>query len=332
MKYAKHIILAFLLVFSSSQLFSEVTVKVRDITTIDGLRMNQVLGYGVVVGLQGTGDTRSKLSQSSLKNVLKLFGLEGKALDSKNIAAVIITAKLPPFVRVGDRIDVTVSSIGDAKSLAGGILIQSPLKGADNKTYVVAQGSLYVPRGTAQNKKVNTVALIKRGGLIEATITPKIINRNSISLILHDFDYSVALEIKNKIKKKYPNIKTALDNSGKISIAIPPKVELSKFISTIQQLEVKAPTPARVVIHERDGTIVAGGDVKLSPALVSRQGITIEIEDSNQKKNVSYLKESSSVKDLVDALNAVNASAVDIISILKALKDAGALHGELIIK
>ncbi len=323
----------FLMVFTlSTGLRGEVTVKIRDISFISGLKYNQLYGYGLVVGLQGTGDSKSSITKSSLKNLLKNFGMEGDDLVSKNSAAVLLTAQLPPFVRVGDRIDITVSSIGDAKSLEGGILIQSPLKGADNVIYAVVQGALtlQVPDGR-RGRGVRTVAVIKGGGVIEREIIPRIVNNNSILMVLKNWDYTLANAVIKAIGSRFPDSKPGLVN-GKIRISIKKETNIPEFVSTIQNLEITPAVKARIVINERTGTIAAGGSVKISEAMVSREGITVEITGSGKKGSASLIRDTGSVKDLVDMLNSIGASTSDIIEILKALQDAGALYAELIIK
>lgn len=320
------------MVLSISHSSAEITVKLRDISYIDGIKENQVFGYGLVVGLQGTGDTRkAPINLASLQNVLKSLGLDGNDMISRNSAAVLITAQLPPFVRVGDRIDVTVSSIGDAKSIEGGILIQSPLKGADDAVYVVAQGSLSVSKNKAGGKSVKTVAYITGGGMVEKDIAPVVVNDNSIFIVLKAWDYTVANNIIKAVTKKYPDSKPEAKD-GRIKIGVKSDIPLSEFISTIEVMEIPASYKARVVINERDGTIVTGGDVKISESMVSREGLMVEIQNSDKKAAVTHFKNSSTVKDLVDALNSIGAATSDIISILKALDEAGSLHAELIIK
>lgn len=316
----------------SSALMAEVTVKLRDIVTIDGLKENQIYGYGLVVGLPGTGDSKTSLSKSSLKNFLKGLGLESDDTKTRNVAAVLLTAKLPPFVRIGDRIDITVSSIGDAKSLEGGILVQSSLLGADGNTYAAAQGRLEFPRKTGKEKVVKTVAILTRGAVIERDLSPEIITDNKIFLVLHDFDYGQADRIIKVIKKKYPASAPEMTADGKIKLQIIEKIPLPEFIGTIENMEVAPSDRPRVVINEKDGTIVAGGNIRISEAFVSREGLVVEIEDSEKKGAAAEIKEATTVKDLVDSLNAMGASNGDIIAILKALKDAGSLHAELIIK
>ncbi len=322
-----------LMVFTlSAGLRAEVTVKIRDISFISGLKYNQLYGYGLVVGLQGTGDSKSTITKSSLKNLLKNFGMEGDDVVSKNSAAVLLTAQLPPFVRVGDRIDITVSSIGDAKSLEGGILIQSPLKGADNVIYAVVQGALalQVPEG-GRGRGVRTVAVIKGGGVIEREIIPRIVNNNSILMVLKNWDYTLANAVIKAIASRFPDSKPGLVN-GKIRISIKKETNIPEFVSAIQNLEITPAVKARIVINERTGTIAAGGSVKISEAMVSREGITVEITGSGKKGSASLIRDTGSVKDLVDMLNSIGASTSDIIEILKALQDAGALYAELIIK
>ncbi len=312
---------------------SEVSVRIKDISFINGLKMNQVYGFGLVVGLQGSGDTRrSPLTKSTLQNMLKNLGMEGDEITSKNSAAVMVTASLEPFVRVGDRVDVTVSSIGDARSLEGGILIQSPLRGADNQVYVVAQGPLSIQASPETRRNIRTVAVISNGGIVEREIEPQIVDNDRIFIVLKNWDYSLANDIIKAVEKKYPASQPAMTGSGKIRINVDTGVSLPEFISTIENLEVTPRYRARVVINERDGTIVTGGEVKLSAAMVSREGLTVEIQETARKVSASELGDSSTVKDLVDALNAIGAKTSDIIAIMKALKESGALHGELIVR
>ncbi|HQQ50507.1 MAG TPA: flagellar basal body P-ring protein FlgI, partial [Spirochaetota bacterium] len=202
------ILCTLLLLFFQVNLYAQVAVKIKDLITIDGLKENQIYGYGLVIGLQGTGDSKVALTRSSLSNVLKNLGLNNETINSKNIAAVLVTATLPPYVRVGDRIDVTVSSIGDAKSLEGGVLLQSSLKGADDATYVVAQGMLSI---AGDKRKGATIGKIVSGGIVEREILPEVVVNGTIKLALLNFDFSVANEIKTAIEKKYPDARPVID-------------------------------------------------------------------------------------------------------------------------
>jgi len=321
-------------IFQTGFLYAEIRVKIKDIAYIDGLKENQVIGFGLVVGLQGTGDSSSLLIQSSLKNLLKNLGIEDEeGFKSKNIAAVLLTATLPPFVRVGDRVDVKVSSIADAKSMIGGILIQSQLKGADDKTYVVAQGQLTFDLPRRGGKSIKTVAQIIDGGIIERSIESDIVVDNNIFLVLKNWDFSVANQIIKSISEEFPWSGSEIATGGRIRINLPEEknVEIVEFVSSIENIEVVPYYKARVVVNEKDGTIVMGGDVKISEVVVSKDGMTVKVEDEGTGGSVAVLKEAATVKDLVDSLTYIGASTRDIISILKALKKAGALHAELII-
>lgn len=312
----------------SISLFAEVPVKIKDLVSIDGLKENQVFGYGLVIGLQGTGDSKVKLTQSSLSNVLKNLGLNDENINSKNIAAVLVTATLPPYVRVGDRIDVTVSSIGDAKSLENGVLLQSALKGADDITYVVSQGVVSI---AGDKRKGATIGKIVSGGIVEKEILPEIVKEGKIKFSLLNFDFSVAKEIKTAIEKKYPDSQPVIDK-GFIQCTVPQNISVIDFIADIENIEIVPVYSARVVINERSGTIVMGGDIRVSQAVISKQGITITIEETRKKGSMYVVKDAATVKDLVDSLNYIGMSTQDIIAILKAMKQAGCLHAQLIVQ
>ncbi|HOQ13371.1 MAG TPA: flagellar basal body P-ring protein FlgI [Spirochaetota bacterium] len=332
----KRVIFAFFIIMATT-LEAEVPVKIKNLCFIDGYKINQVYGYGLVVGLQGTGDSKSSLTKNSLKNVLNSIGLQDENPSTKNTAAVIISAIVPPNLRIGEKVDVYVSSIGDAKSLAGGVLIQSPLRGADGNIYIVAQGKVAFPAGEDRRSGVKTSGIITGGGIAEREIKPDFLvrtadNKDAIQLVLKSWDYSTADKILKALKKKLKRSDVAIAENGRISVTVDTEIPLVEFISTIENIEVVPDAKAVVVINERDGTIVTGGNVTLSEAMVSKRGLTIQIEKSDKKVSSAYIKESSTVKDLVDALNAVGASTDDIISILKGLKDAGALHADLVIR
>lgn len=332
----KRVIFAFFIIMATT-LEAEVPVKIKNLCFIDGYKINQVYGYGLVVGLQGTGDSKSSLTKNSLKNVLNSIGLQDENPSTKNTAAVIISAIVPPNLRIGEKVDVYVSSIGDAKSLAGGVLIQSPLRGADGNIYIVAQGKVAFPAGEDRRSGVKTSGIITGGGIAEREIKPDFLvrtadNKDAIQLVLKSWDYSTADKILKALKKKLKRSDVSIAENGRISVTVDTEIPLVEFISTIENIEVVPDAKAVVVINERDGTIVTGGNVTLSEAMVSKRGLTIQIEKSDKKVSSAYIKESSTVKDLVDALNAVGASTDDIISILKGLKDAGALHADLVIR
>ncbi len=339
--------LLILFVFSAVSSYAELSVRVRDLSFIDGLKDNQIFGYGVVTGLSGTGDSKCPLSGESLQNFIRNMGIEPENFKSRNIAAVLITAKLDPFVRTGDKIDVTVSSIGDAKSLEGGILIQSPLCGANGRIYAAAQGRLEIPEPSQRNSRlsavktsrpVKTVARVTGGGIVERDITPDIVSRNEvldkewIFLVLKDWDYGVADRIIKAVAEKYPQAEPAMTFSGKIQLTLPKDTPVQEFIDGVQQLEVTPADRPLVVINHQDGTVVAGGHVLVTEAFVSRAGMVLEIDGTGENRSAVQLEEATTIKDLVDTLNAAGAGTADIIAIMKALKDAGAIHAELIIQ
>jgi len=330
-------IFSFFFLLYSFDVHSEIPVKIKNISFIDGYKPNQVYGYGLVVGLQGTGDSKSNLTKSSLKNMLNSIGIQEISPSTKNTAAVMISATIPPHLRLGEKIDVYVSSVGDAKSLMGGILIQSPLKGADGNIYVAAQGKLSFPAGEDRRSSVKTSGIIVSGGIVEKEIKPEFIiktadNKEAINLVLNRWDYSTADRMMKALSKKLKKSEVTLSENGKILITIDKDIPLSEFISSIENTEVIPESSAVIVVNERDGTIVTGGNVTISEAMISKKGMMIQVESSDKKINAAYIKDSATVKDLVDSLNAVGATTEDIISILKALKDSGALHAELIVR
>jgi flagellar P-ring protein precursor FlgI len=329
--------LSAIIAFIPSLLMGEVSVKVKNICFIDGYKTNQVYGYGLVVGLQGTGDSKSSLTKNSLKNLLSSMGLQDTEPVTKNTAAVIISATVPPNLRTGEKIDVYVSSVGDAKSLAGGVLVQSSLKGGDGIVYAAAQGKISLPVSEGTRNSIKTSGSIAGGGVVERDIKPEFIfktadDKDCIYLVLSKWDYSSADKLIKALKEKLNNSEINLGENGKISITIDDSMPLTEFISSIEDIEIVPELKATVVVNEKDGTIVTGGNVTISEAMVSRKGMTIQIDNSNKRYSASMLKDSSTVKDLVDSLNAVGANTEDIISILKALKDSGALHADLIVK
>lgn len=332
----RFIIIMILFPFFIINVYAEPAVLIKNITYISGYKKNQIYGFGLVTGLPNTGDSKSKLATASVKNLLNSLGIKDQNPVTKNIAAVLITADLPPHIRIGDRVDVSVSSIGDAKSIEGGILIQSPLRGADDNIYVVAQGKLTEFQGNNRNR-VRTVSSISNGGIVEKEIRPEyiLIDDNKveyISLVLKNWDYSTADKIIKAIKGIYIELDVSIMNGGRIKIPLKKDVPVSEFIAKIENLEIVPDYRAVVIVNERDGTVVAGGNVVLSEALVSRRGMTVQIENVERRKNVAIIEESATIKDLVDTLNAIGAETDDIISILKGLKETGSLHAELIIR
>ncbi len=340
------------------------STRIKDVAKVQGVRANQLVGYGLVVGLAGTGDS-NKITYTidSIVNMLKSFGVNipTAQLQPKNVAAVMVTAQLPPFVKPGDTIDITVSSMGDAKSLTGGTLVQTPLKAANGAVYAVGQGPMSVGGfsagggGSSQRKNFPTAGSIPGGAIVERDVAVKMDDNGSISLSLSQPDFTTANRIAEAICRQFGSIAFPRD-AGTVTVRVPSEYgnNLVSFIATLEDLPVTPDSIAKVVINERTGTVVMGGNVTIDTVAVAQGGLTIKIQKSTDvsqpsslsggttaatsNTNVSVqeqpaglivLPASASVSDVVNALNAVGASPRDVISILQAIKASGALHGDL---
>jgi flagellar P-ring protein precursor FlgI len=264
---------------------------VRDITSVEGVRENMLVGYGLVVGLRGTGDTQQTVfTVQTLANAMQKMGVLIPPSTSvvKNVAAVFITASLPPFARPGTRLDVTVSSVGDARSLEGGVLLMSGLHGPDGQVYAEAQGPLvmggYSAGSGANRKEVNAanVGLIPQGAMVERDTSVDLSGFKTVSLLLRNPDFTTASDIANAINKEFQKpIANALDNSRvDVNVAEASSQSVTVLISRVQNLVLQVHTPAKIVINERTGTIVMGGDVKLSPVSVIHGNLSIQVVTS----------------------------------------------------
>ncbi|MBI3395293.1 MAG: flagellar basal body P-ring protein FlgI [Spirochaetia bacterium] len=319
-------------------------VRLKDLARISGIRSNQLLGYGIVVGLPGTGDSRTKFASEAIQNLLGNLGqkLEGAGLNSRNIAAVLVTAEVPPFARKGDRISVTVSSIGDAKSLEGGVLIQTPLMAGNSKTYGVAQGVVTTGGREEKPGMGRTVGTVMQGAALEQNIGSDFLEEKKLRISLKEFDFATLNEVRTKIKQKYSTA-NVIAEGGSILVDIPAGTDSVEFAANIEEIRIQPKLRARVVINERTGTIVMGGDIRIDPVAISRGGMQIIVTAKGQKgekKSGSGRKEdtpvtqefaATSVGDIIEALNTLGATVKDVIAILEALKDSGALHAELVV-
>jgi len=340
------------------------TVRIMDVTHIKGVRENQLVGYGVVVGLPGTGDN-SRSTQITNKMLLRNLGtvIEQENYIQKGAsAAVIVTATVPPFSKNGDKIDVTVSAIADAKSLEGGVLVQTILKAPNGEAVAVAQGPLSVgginkiAGGSSARTAITTSGRIPGGAIIERDINTEIGDEDSITLCIDKSDYTLVSRIANSVSRIAPA--QAIDGSS-VRVTIPPKFMNDRvtFLSLIENLDV-APTAerAKVVVNERTGTVVIGADVKLLPAAVAHGNITVTVSTTNEVSqpngfangatvgfenadiqinkapgSLVTMPANSNLNDLVTALNRIGVAPIDLISILQALKKSGSLQAELII-
>jgi flagellar P-ring protein precursor FlgI len=311
--------------------------RLKDICNIRGVRSNQLVGYGVVIGLAGTGDSKAEFTNNSMGRMLDRLGMKltQKDIASKNVAAVVITAELPPFARAGNKLDVTVSSIGDASSLKGGTLIQTPLRAADQQTYAVAQGSVLI--GSSSTGVHETVARMPDGAMIERDMGGDFAARNMFRLTLHNPDFTTAARVAKKVDLELGGkYATALD-AGTVDIISPPSYEGKgvDLLATIESLDVAPDTQARVVVNEKTGTVVIGNGVKISRVAISHGDISLKVggSDSSGKKSdgekLILLEESANVGDIVKAINRLGIAPKDLITILQSIKAAGALQAEL---
>lgn len=337
--------------------------RIKDIAKVQGVRSNQLVGYGLVVGLNGTGDSDKTSAKLSVANMLKSFGVtvDSSNLKSKNVAAVMITAQLPPFVKSGDTIDINVSSLGDAKSLQGGTLLQAPLRAATGQVYAVGQGPLSTggfvagSGGASQQKNFPTAGNIPGGAIVEREVPVQLAAGGNINLALNQPDFTTASRIVDAINANFGSVAYARD-PGTITISVPSEFggNVVAFVASLEDLPVSPDVVAKVIINERTGTVVMGSNVSVSEVAVAQGGLSIKITKDKEvsqpqpfsggntvvteKKNVQVdetpanlivLPASANIGDVVSALNAVGATPRDIISILQAMKAAGALHAEL---
>ena len=338
--------------------------RIKDVAKVQGVRANQLVGYGLVFGLAGTGDSNKSVNTiQSVVNMLRSFGVlvDQTKLQSKNVAAVMISSKLPAFVKSGDTIDVTVSSMGDAKSLAGGTLIQTPLRAANGNVYAVAQGPVttggFAAGGTGANVQKNfpTVGLITNGAIVERDVPFQIGANGQFNLALNRPDFTTATRIAEAITQRFGTIAVARD-PGTVTVSVPAMFgqDVVGFVAAIEELRIRPDEVARVVINERTGTIVMGSNVSIDEVAVAQGGLTVKITKTREVSqplpfsqgrtvttprqsvnaqegngNLLVLPSTASVGDVVAALNSVGATPRDIIAILQAMKAAGALHAEM---
>ena len=333
---------------------SLLATKISDVSNIVGVRDNQIIGYSLVVGLQKTGDgTTSKFTLQSIANMLKAMNINMNAADikSKNVAAVVVTATMKPFSRQGDKFDITVSSIGDAKSLEGGTLLMTPLKGVDGKIYALAQGSISIggrnTRG-AGSQSHPTTGIIYDGGVIEREIKIDLYDKKYATLSLKDANFKNAVAVQKAINKFYATpVAMALDPRS-IKLKCPKNRSMIEFLAEVQGIEMDYTVKSKIIINERTGTIVAGVGIKIKPVVLTHGDITIKIVENEtvQKpqgamavdqnlviglnENQLYTKKgTTTVANLVRALQKLGSTPKDIISILEAIKSAGSISADL---
>ena len=339
--------------------------KLRDVARLQGVRGNQLLGYGMVVGLDGTGDKdQTKFTTQSLTNLMSRQGLtvNPTTVKVKNVAAVMVTAELPPFARAGSRLDVTVSSTGDAKSLAGGTLLMTALQGPDGQTYAVAQGPLLVggfsasAGGNSVTKNHPTVGRVPDGGIIEREIGGDFNGRSSLRYALMEEDFTTAIRVVHAINEELGEKLAYPLDSRTVELKIPKEFQgrAVELVARLENLSVQLQPRARVVVNERTGTVVLGSDVRIGAVSIVQGGLSIMVSSKplvsqpapfSQGKTVTATKKDVAVKEdkpktlnvepgvsvgkLAEMLNAMEVSPRDLVAILQAIKEAGALQAEL---
>ncbi|MEM8741208.1 MAG: flagellar basal body P-ring protein FlgI [Pseudomonadota bacterium] len=346
------------------------TARIKDLVTIDGVRGNDLIGYGLVVGLNGTGDglRNSPFTEEALTNLLERLGVNvtGEQFRPRNVAAVFVTATLPPFARAGSRIDVTVSAIGDASSLLGGTLIMTPLNAADGQIYAVAQGGVLaggvVAEGAAETvtEGVPTAGTIPGGARVEREVAFDFATVTTLRLALRDPDFTTAARIAHAINQRFGRVLAAMQDSGTVhldlSVAGLPPAEL---IARLETIPVTPDQPARVVVDQRSGTIVLGDDVRISRIAIAQGNLTLRVReapvvaqpnpfsrngetvvvprtdaeiDAAEGTELAVVEDAVTLAALVEGLNALGVGPRDMIDILKTIKAAGALHAEFVVQ
>ena len=345
-------------------------VRVKDIASLRGARDNQLIGFGIVVGLDGTGDSaESLLSRKPIINALERIGISLDSADiaGRSLAAVWLTATLPPFAKSGQRLDVTAATIGDSISLRGGVLIMTPLRGPNRLVYAVAQGPIAgIPRGVSRadalpaeelanlpigQRMVASVGSIPGGAIVEREINLNLNSRARLYMNLRSPDFTTAFRLAKLINQTLGIRSARAKDAGTVEISVPDSYlgNTVELVSYIENLEISPDNTAQVVLDERSGTVVMGGSVRISPIAISQNGLSMQVKlptpeqqegaenqaaaDANTlRSDVFMLKGGADLKEIVDGFNKIGASSRDLIEVLKSVKAAGALHADLVIR
>lgn len=345
-------------------------VRLKDLVEVEGVRGNDLVGYGLVVGLDGTGDGLRNIpyTEEALSSLLERLGVnvQGEEFRPKNVAAVLVTATLPPFARAGTRIDVTVSAIGDATNLTGGMLVMTPLNAADGEIYAVAQGPVLVSGFSAEGEAasvtegVPTAATIPNGARVERELAFDFREMKNLRLTLRAPDFTTAARVESAINTQFNMPLALMIDSAAIDVAMDARFRSpAHMVSEIENVEVNPAQKARIVVDQRSGTIVLGSEVRISSVAVAQGNLSIRIRetpgvsqpnpfsrngetivvprtditvDDAGDQRVALIEENMTLADLVDGLNALGVSPREMIDILKAIKSAGALHAELVLQ
>ncbi|KUJ77684.1 flagellar basal body P-ring protein FlgI [Ruegeria profundi] len=362
-------LLAFLLMLLPG-IASAGTIRLKDLVDFDGVRGNDLVGYGLVVGLNGTGDglRNSPFTEETMSNILERLGVNvnGEDFRPKNVAAVLVTASLPPFARVGGQIDVTVSAIGDSDSLLGGTLVMTPLNAADGQIYAVAQGTVLAGGAVAQGEAASVVrgvptsGVIPSGARVERETDFDLSALTEMRLALREPDFTTASRIETAINREFNRAVAVMRDSGtvELNIAATQSVSTAHALGRIENILVEPETKARVVVDQRSGTIVMGQEVRISRVAVSQGNLTLTVEETpiavqpnpfargetvvvprtvagieeDEGTGLAEIPEATTLSEVVAGLNALGVSPRDMIDILKTIKAAGALHAEFLVR
>jgi flagellar P-ring protein precursor FlgI len=314
------------------------SARLKDIASIRGVRENQLIGYGIVVGLKGTGDGKSEFTTKSLVRMLDKLGvkLENQDITSKNVAAVIVSANLPAFAKSGNPLDITVSTIGDAQSLQGGTLLMSPLRAANDQVYAVAQGTVVI---SGEGKDAHpTSGRVPNGAIIEKDVQADFSNRKMFRLTLHNPDFTTAARTSLTINKELGGQYATAKDAGTIDVVTPAAYENRgvELMATIESIEINPDGRAVVIVNEKTGTVVIGDRVRISKVAVSHGNLSVKVGGAATQAGstaagdrVATLDSGANVGELVQSLNKLGITPKDLITLLQSIKAAGALHGEL---
>ncbi|MCP4159597.1 MAG: flagellar basal body P-ring protein FlgI [Deltaproteobacteria bacterium] len=319
-------------------------VRIKDLVSIKGIRKNQLVGYGLIVGLNGTGDkSGAEFTMQSLGNMIQRMGIhiDKAQLKVKNVAAVMVTAELPPFARIGSKIDIMVSSVGDAKSLSGGMLLLTPLRGVDGKVYALAQGGIALGGAGGYKKAYELVARLPSGASVEREIRVRLNGKRSLTLSLINPDFTTVTRIVQIINTSMGKELAAAIDSGAVKITIPEdrQGDVANFIAGLETLEIVPDGVAKIILNEKTGTVVIGEKVTISTVAIAHGDLTIRIKNQENAipprrgekpgESLVVIPKGSTIGDLVKALNALGVKPADLISIFQSIKAAGALQAEL---
>ena len=348
---------------------AEAQTKLRDVLDIEGVRTNDLVGYGIVVGLNGTGDSvrNAPFTEDSLSHMLERLGVnvQGEDIRPNNVAAVLVTASLPAFARSGSNIDISVASIGDAGSLEGGTLVLTPLRGADNEVYAVAQGSVMVSGvsveapGARDSVGTPTTGAVPSGAIVEREIEFDFNAQDVITLALHTPDFTTAARVEDTINAALGRPVAYMRDPGSIDLSMANAGgSPARVLAAIENLPIKVETPARIVIDEKSGTIVLGQDVTISQVAIAQGNISIKVRErpvavqpnpfaegetivlprtdiavgQTGNENIALLNQNTTLSQLIEGLNALGVRPQEMADIIRAMSAAGAIHAELVIR